>query len=180
MRTNRKGFSIIELMVAIVVIGVLAAATVPNMITGIPKYRVKSAATDLSAKLRRARWAAVKEGRQVTVAFNQATGNYVVDGQLFPHTMSITNHYGSGVTYSYGSVGVNALDSAEPMQSKPILFDTGGGANDDEIIFATQGTANAGVVYFKNNRSDIYAVVVRSTGVVTVRKWMPADGAWNP
>src|SRR5262245_2755893 len=65
--TTEKGFTLMELMMALAVIGVLAAVTIPSFNEFRLNSRMTSAANDLLAALNVARSEAIK--RQVPVAF---------------------------------------------------------------------------------------------------------------
>ena len=171
---RQRGFSLVELMVVVAVIAVLGAISVPNMVTGIPKYRVKAAGRDLCSKLRRARSIAVKEQRNVQVIFHEDTGRYVVDGAFFPITSSLARYYGSGVSYGFGSATESAASGGGGLPSDPVTFN----GSTPTVTFNSRGIGNAGSVYLSNNRGDAYCVVVSSSGRVRLRRW--TGGQWYP
>lgn len=65
--SRAAGFTIIELMVLLSVVGILAAIAVPNMRTFIQNGRLTSAANDLLRSLQLARTEAIKRQRNVVV-----------------------------------------------------------------------------------------------------------------
>lgn len=75
-RTNQAGFTLIELMVVIVIIGVLAALIVPNVLNRADDARVTAARTDVNNlmqalklyKLDNHRYPAAEQGLQALVA----------------------------------------------------------------------------------------------------------------
>jgi len=66
--TRGKGFTLIELMVAITIIAVLASLGVPSFVRMIADQRAKSAATDLFTALTVARSEAIKHNANVSLA----------------------------------------------------------------------------------------------------------------
>ncbi len=66
MREN-LGFTMIELLVTIGIVGILAALAVPNFQSSLHKNRAMGFANDLSAALNMARSEAIKRGQSVTV-----------------------------------------------------------------------------------------------------------------
>ena len=77
MRKN-SGFTLIELMVVIGIVGLLAAITVPNLISWLPKYRVGSTARNVISAVEFARLQAVRENSPVDVNFIYANDRVTV------------------------------------------------------------------------------------------------------
>ena len=78
-KRERNGFSFVELMVVIALVGALAAISMPSFLRGMPEKRVKAAARNMYANLQKARLLAVKRNRKVTVRFHEADGYYYID-----------------------------------------------------------------------------------------------------
>ena len=70
---KQSGFTTIELLVVIVVLGVLMAIAVPNYLMYLPKARLKRAARDLYSELQLAKMAAVKYNGDCTVNYTSST-----------------------------------------------------------------------------------------------------------
>ena len=49
MRSHQNGFGLVELLVVIAILSIFGAITAPNLLTGLPKYRVKRADSDVAA-----------------------------------------------------------------------------------------------------------------------------------
>lgn len=62
------GFTLMEMVIVVVVIGVLAGMAVPGFLSYIPKMRVKSQARDIVSQLRLARAQAITERKPYGVA----------------------------------------------------------------------------------------------------------------
>jgi len=77
MRKN-SGFTLMELVVVIAIIGVLTSIAVPEYIKWLPKYRAKKAAMELSGQLHRAKLRAVKENRTIGVYFDTNSDRYFI------------------------------------------------------------------------------------------------------
>ncbi len=171
--TYRRGFSLVEQMVVVAVIGIIAAVSVPNLVTGLPKYRVRSAAVDLISKMRVSRFKAIKEKRTVRMLFYDDAGIYSVDGEAYPRSGSFAEHYGSGVGYGFGSATKSAAGGGGSLPSRPITF----WGNPKYLAFNSRGLSNPGSVYLCNNKGDAYCIVVNSAGRLRLRHW--TGGGWE-
>jgi len=69
---KEKGFSLIELIVAITVIAILAAAAIPTFRQWLPNMRLKAAARDLFGAAMLAKGEAVKRNKWCALSFNQS------------------------------------------------------------------------------------------------------------
>jgi len=177
---KRDGFTIIELIIVIAVIGIIAAVSVPNFLSYLPDARLKSAARDLYSNLQQAKISAIKSNKQWAIVFNADAGVYeVCSGKGSDDSWRGTDNdvakkvvlrdYGSGVTFGKGS-------AADPI---------GGTFGSDFITYASprnvvvlnsRGTGNSGYVYLTNSGNiSCYGVGTRSSGVIILRRLIGAD-----
>lgn len=99
---NKKGVTLIELIVVMVIIGILAAFFVPNIGAWLPSYRLRSGARDIVSTMRSAQMKAVSTNQAYRVSFTlpssyilqyQNTGGAWVDEgitQTLPSGISIS------------------------------------------------------------------------------------------
>jgi type II secretion system protein H len=109
LRSGKRGFTLIELMVTIAVFGILAAIAIPNFQTYMQQRRLNGAARQVMSDLMAARMKAVNENRGVRVFFfsnhqyricDDADGNGTVsDGEGTVETKNVQTNY-SDVTFS--------------------------------------------------------------------------------
>lgn len=67
---DKSGFSLIELMVAIAIAGIIAAISLPGLLSSRDKIRVRGAATDVFAAFRLVKTEAVKRNTNICIEFN--------------------------------------------------------------------------------------------------------------
>ena len=69
-RSDNRGFTLVEILVVIIVVGVLGAIALPAMSRWVPNQRLKGAARDITSVLAQAKAEAIRRGERVTVLFN--------------------------------------------------------------------------------------------------------------
>ena len=77
--SSQTGFTMIEMLVVMVILGILATLAIPTFSVWYPNYRLKTAAREVYATLQTARLAAVKNGNSTVygaVTFDTGTKTY--------------------------------------------------------------------------------------------------------
>ena len=72
---NEEGFTIIELIILIAILGIMTAIAIPNIVGRMPTIRVNSAARDLASGMRLARAKAVSESNRYVIPLIQRITN---------------------------------------------------------------------------------------------------------
>ena len=161
--TNKKAFTLIELCVVIAIFGIIALIAAPNFVTGLPKYRIKRAARDITSKIRAARSEAIKTSSNVTIEFDTDRNQYRIGGDWFPDS-SLSNYYGSGVSFGVGNSGETDECSFGPDDDNRITFNSRWISN------------NAGEIYLTNTQNAAYRIQINTAGNIQLQQW---TGSWE-
>ncbi len=97
-KTKQMGFTLIETMVIVALIGILAAIATPNLLNFLPNMQLRSAARDIYSSMMRAKTEAIRRGENVTLLFTSPGNTY---------TMFLDNGAGGG------TAGNGVIDGAE-------------------------------------------------------------------
>jgi prepilin-type N-terminal cleavage/methylation domain-containing protein len=171
---DSSGFSFMELMVVIAMIGILSAVALPGILRALPEQRVKNAARNLYADMQRARLLAVKENRNVAVKFDSdAAGGFyyfVDDVNKGAADAGFRRNLSEDGDVSFGK-GKATTDWEDPPNSLPTL-------PTDNTIFSSTGEAtfdsglNPSIILLQNQNQDVcYAVVTTNFGAVQIRRF---------
>ena len=90
---NCTGFTLIELMVVIMIMGVMAMIAMPNLMAYPPKMRLRGAAQVLASDLMAARMEAVKLNRRVYLEYSNSQGYKVAYLDKTLKTKTLTDKF---------------------------------------------------------------------------------------
>lgn len=167
MQQMRKsnGFTLIEVMITVAIIGVVSAIAIPNYIDVLPKIRLQSAARDIYSNLQKAKIQAIKENRDIRVRFANTAhpGYYYFD-------IDENNAHTPGEF----RVELNAYNDVDFGSGNATLtWNNTAIAQATIITFSARGTANSGTVYLENQRNPqvSYAITSQTSGAVKLRRY---------
>lgn len=128
---NHKGFSILEMMIIVAIVGILSAIAIPNFQVWVANQRLRNSVAQLEGDLQVARITAINRNVPVTVLFNQGAGSYTVfvdDGTGGGTARNLAREAGevllfqrsldSGVTFS----AISMLNSAVLFNGKGLRW----------------------------------------------------------
>ncbi|MCI5141125.1 MAG: type II secretion system protein GspH [Candidatus Electrothrix sp. ATG1] len=175
---GKKGFSLLELMLVISLLGILSAISIPSLLRNAPERRLRNAARNLYADLQRARLVAVKENKKVTVRFNELAGYYFIDKDAQweeGYKVWDTDELGKRLA-DYGGV-IYGKGTAVKNWNKSVIKRVV--PYRDIITFKPAGTASSASVYLQHLHQDAvtYAVTTTTFGAVKVRTFN--GSAWQ-
>ena len=109
---NRKGVTLIELIIVMVLIGIGATLLAPGIGAWLPTYRLKSATRDLVSAMRVAQLKAISANTTHRVSFDLGTGGYILQrnsGGIFVDD-EVTGILPGGVQFKSTTFGGGVVD----------------------------------------------------------------------
>ncbi|MBI5591874.1 MAG: GspH/FimT family pseudopilin [Deltaproteobacteria bacterium] len=165
-----KGFTLLETMVVIAIVGIVSAVAIPNYMSWVSDNRMKAAVRDLKSNMNMAKLRAIRENATVAVVFRIATNSY----EIF-----VDNGAGGGIASNGIRDGGEAL-----LQSATLPA----GVTMREVVFnaATRCSFNGsglptdpGHVYMENTKHNFRGISLSMVGTVRIQTSTTLGGPWE-
>ena len=138
---NKKGITLIELIIAMAIIALGAVLMVPNIGAWLPNYRLRTATRDIVSTMRLAQMKAVSTNVQHAVTFDEGNNSYIVQYQTTGGLKDdgVMQNLPTGITMT---VDFEGLDSA---------------------VFSPNSTASSGALRLQNSKGSQKTVTLFAT-----------------
>lgn len=165
---GNKGFSLVELLVVISIMGILMAISVPGLLEWRRNAVYKEAAQLAASTLRRAKGQAINVNQQVTVEFD--LDNTLCQGDPLVCKDSVKIEVSGSTQFE------KQFERVELRRGMPNCDVESG---DVSITFNPNGTSNQSYICISDGATKKYRVGVANstTGRVLLQKWQ--GGAWK-
>ena len=162
-RKHNAGFTLVELMVTLAVLGIMVGVAIPSVLAWMPAIHLKETAYELKGAVIRARSLAINEGVEHRLVLGSADDSYRIEqGNLTSGSTAWTTVVGplalaNGISVSATTAGIE-MSGADPV-----------------MTFGVDGSVETSLdtldVTLQNGDAHTYLVsVVRRTGHATTTK----------
>jgi Tfp pilus assembly protein FimT len=126
--TGSAGFTMLEMAIIVVIIGIVAAMAVPSLFSAIPRLKARAEARSMLNFVRLARSKAVSDGAQYGVYYDANTRQYI----LFKDTVNpaqVMYNTGDSVVVGPETLDPDVVLTNSTFSSNSVIFMPTGGAN---------------------------------------------------
>lgn len=190
---SERGFTLVEIVVVLAMIGIIAAIAIPSFRGAMPKVRLNNATQTLSNSIAMARMAAIAKSTTFAVQFDASAASFSLFQYTDDPSTSATDYAWrlTGKTGLGGTVGIESVTYADAttvlppspaLPGLPPLLPT--------LLLNANGTTDVPFqklslrIMLKTTDGDLLRrrVVVASTGRIFSQKWaggsVDDDAAW--
>jgi len=190
---NDKGFTLIEMMVVVALIGIMLSIAVPSILSQRPLWKSNGTARELLTNMRMTQSKAIRAGEPHAITFFTATKKYTIfsdngdgggtagDG-IQNGTEATVKEVPLGTTIAYGVIGTPPAMKGGAIQADGVNFTLRSG--NKSVIFRPDGSAEDGTVYLYPTTAATTAgwqravEVVGNTGRVKIYSYDTGTANW--
>lgn len=191
--SSSAGYSAIELLVVLGIVGVLAAMSVPVSVTMVDDFRVSGDAHDLSNSVAQAKMTAAAQFTRARLFVDLAGGTYRIETWRKTGTPGWVADGGTSLLAAGDQFGPGGITAPPPnsqaavVQAPACRNDAGTAINNTAcVLFNSRGTSidEAGApsavrLFYLNGPTAVFAVVVSGTSQLQVWRISAGGGTWT-
>ena len=151
-RVRQTGFTLLELIVVLVLLGIIAVLVAPGLVGSLENAKLKTASRELLATLRVQRSEAIAQGRIITLRFAGDESSYRVDGE--PVSLA------EGLSVVYQAATGAAIEGVQGSA----LPDTG----NNDLAFYPDGSTSGALLQLRLGEGLRYIRIDWLTGAVSL------------
>jgi len=193
---SQKGFTLLEVVIAAVIIAIAAAIAVPSIRTWIPRQQIRSLKRDVVSQMQLARMRAIGTGHYCYLDFDPA-GDGVTNNMAFTCFLDTDDdrigELDNGLPEDADEFQAGHMTAPHTAGGFPAIrlpsqvrYGLNAGVADvngdpysgdgvtfsaDRAVFYPNGSGKAGTLYFHTPGGENYAITVNIIGRIIVRKW---------
>lgn len=156
-RVRQTGFTLLELLVVLVLLGIIAVLVAPGLGGSLDNAKLKAAGRELLAALRVQRSEAIAQGRIITLRFSGDESSYRIDGE------SVRLAEGLSVVYQAASG-----PAMEGVQSFASLNAALPGTGNNNLVFYPDGSSSGAFLQLRLGEGLRYIRIDWLTGTVSL------------
>lgn len=178
---NAAGFTLVEVIVVIAVIGILSAIAIPNFLKWVPGIRLKGAARDLYGNMQATKMVAVKTNKNTAITFDPANQRYLICNNWDTGTTACTvpqqivdlGSLPNGIGFGHGNATKQANSAGSAFTALSPDDSVSYTSPTNIVVFNPQGGCNnAGYVYLDHETATTtYVVGSLITGAIKLKRW---------
>ncbi len=133
-RKNLSGFTMIEVVIVMLIMGILTAVAAPRYFDSLSKFRVEAASQRMVADMKLARREAQRTSSSKTIVFDLASNSYSVTG------IDDFNRPGTAYRFNFGQSDYQvALESASFAGATTLTYDMYGRPSAAGVVVMSSG-----------------------------------------
>jgi len=169
---RKDGFTLIEAIVIILVLGILAAVAIPAFSHFGPDMRLKGAVRDLKSNMELSRLRAIRQNANVVLAFDTGNNSY---------TVFVDNGAGGGVANDWTQNGSEVVLKTVSLPSDVTMYEVSFSFGTSQCGFNSRGlpaSQRIGHVYMRNSKNNYRGISTSMVGHVRIQE-STDGGSWT-
>ena len=145
LKKSNKGFTLIEMITVVIIVGVIAAIAAPNLLGMLVQTRVKDSLGQVEGAIKEAQKLAMRRGKPCTIVFTtNASGNSTVEAKTgFNGCLLSTRELADSVFFSLLDSGTGNLDLIDDSNEMELSFSSKGNPDKQRIMVISHAQANS-------------------------------------